>query len=377
MAKNKLGVYIHLPFCLKKCNYCDFCSYTNVSDDEKERYIDALCRHIAKYKKKCENHEVDTVYFGGGTPTLLTTGQFEKFFSALNDSFEISENAEVTVECNPATADLEKFKKLRTFGVNRLSIGVQSANDEELKTLGRVHNFSDVKKTFSDAKSAGFENISADIMFGIPGQSEESFKKTLETVVNFGVTHISAYGLILERGTPFYKDRKKLVFPDEDTEYNMYSGAVSFLKENGYRRYEISNFAKSGFESKHNLKYWRSEEYLGFGVAAHSFFGGRRFFSPKKLSSYIGGRFTSGSFTVSDSDALAEYVMLAMRTEDGVSEEDFFKKTGKDFGEVFGEKIEPFCRAGLVVRDSGRCAFTDKGFYLSNAVLSEILEFDK
>ena len=377
MAKNKLGIYIHLPFCLKKCNYCDFCSYTNVSDDERERYIAAVGRHIEKYAKKRQNHAVDTIYFGGGTPTLLKTTQFEKIFSFLRENFDIASDAEITVECNPATADREKFKALKNMGVNRLSIGVQSVNDNELAALGRVHKFSDVEKTFADARAAGFDNVSADIMFGIPEQTEESFKKTLERVVGFAPTHISAYGLILERGTPFYKNRKKLVFPDEDSEYNMYSEAVSFLKENGYYRYEISNFAKPGFESKHNLKYWRSEEYLGFGVAAHSFFGGRRFYSPKKLSSYIGGRFVAGSSTVSEGDAMAEYVMLAMRTSSGVNEEDFYKKFGKKFGDIFGEKLEPFCRSGLVVRESGRCVFTDKGFYLSNAVLSEILEFDK
>ena len=220
--KRPLGIYIHVPFCLKKCLYCDFCSYVGADDTLRGRYVDALCRHISQYRELCSDREVDTVYFGGGTPTLLSPDQFAKVFSALHESFTVSPDAEMTVECNPATADLEKLRALRRLGVNRLSIGVQSANDGELASLGRVHSFADARAVFSDAREAGFDNVSVDVMFGIPHQTRESFGRSLEEILSLSPDHVSAYGLILEEGTPFYANSENLVLPDEDTEYNMY-----------------------------------------------------------------------------------------------------------------------------------------------------------
>lgn len=368
-----LGIYIHIPFCIKKCNYCDFCSFPNVTEAQKDAYVSALCRDIASWREKCAGHTVDTVYFGGGTPTLLSVSQFERIFDALHKSFDVSDFVEITTECNPATADVTYFSELHKMGMNRLSIGVQSANDNELKALGRVHLFSDAVKAFHDARVAGFDNISADIMFGIPEQTENSFAQTLERVLELAPRHVSAYGLILEPDTPFFVNQKNLVLPDEDTEYNMYTDAVSTLAAAGLKRYEISNFALPGSESRHNLKYWHRDEYLGFGVSAHSFFDETRFFVPSELDEYIEGAHTVGSERIDRKDAVNEYVMLAMRLTQGVSEAEFEQRFTKSFDEVFGCRIKSFEDVGLIVRDGGRCAFTDRGFYVSNSVLSEII----
>ncbi len=378
MTKEKsLGIYLHIPFCIRKCLYCDFCSYPDTSEDQRQKYVDALCLDIEKRGKSCKGYIADTVYFGGGTPTLLSLAQFGKIFSALNIAFDIDPDAEITVECNPATADKAYFKGLRALGVNRLSIGMQSAHGRELSALGRAHTPEDFIKAFSDAREAGFDNLSADVMFGIPEQTEESFKKTLQILTELEPEHISAYGLILEPGTPFFANRENLVLPDEDSEYNMYTDAVGFLARHGYERYEISNFSKPGKESRHNMKYWLRDEYVGLGVSAHSFLGEKRSFAPRDIDEYVSGRFEEGCEEISENDAMCEYVMLSMRVSRGVEENVFLHRFGRDFEEVFGERLKPYCDGGFVVRKDGRYAFTDSGFYVSNTILADLLSFEE
>ncbi len=372
--KKPLGIYVHIPFCLKKCLYCDFCSFAGTSESVRDAYTDAVCRHISEYRERCADYTVDTVYFGGGTPTLLSVGQLSRIMGAVRDAFDVAKNAEITTECNPATADLEKLRSLRALGFDRISLGVQSANDGELAALGRVHTFADAKKAFSDARAAGFENISVDLMFGIPHQTRESFRHTLDEVLSLSPDHVSAYGLIIEDGTPFSANFEKLVLPDEDTEYNMYIDARRAFESRGLSRYEISNFAANGRRSRHNMKYWRCDEYLGFGCSGYSFFGGERFFSPRELDTYIGGTFTSDQKdTVTPLD---EFVMLGMRMTDGIDESEFLRRFGVSFEERYGKALEPFVRDGFVIRRDGVTRFSDEGFYVSNAVLSEILTFD-
>ncbi len=370
--KRPLGIYIHIPFCLKKCLYCDFCSYVGTSESERDDYVAALCHHISEYREGCTGYTVDTVYFGGGTPTLLTEAQFSRIFKALRSTFDISDNAEITTECNPATADLEKLRALRELGVNRLSLGVQSANDDELAALGRVHRFGDAVRAFAEAREAGFENISADLMFGIPNQTRESFALTLKKVLSLSPNHISAYGLILEEGTPFYTNSENLVLPDEDTEYTMYTDAWKALEERGLSRYEISNFAPSAFRSRHNLKYWKYDDFLGFGCSAYSFFEGERFSCPRDLSAYTQGVFIDGE--KEDVCPQDEFVMLGMRLADGIDETEFERRFGVSFEERFQKPLEPFVKKGLVIRESGHTRFSDEGFYVSNAILSDILQ---
>ena len=374
MKAKGLGVYIHIPFCIRKCNYCDFCSFPNSSPKIMERYADELCRRINDFSKRAAAHVVDTVYFGGGTPTLLPIPCFEKLMGTLKDSFTISPDAEISCECNPASIDKNGLIALRQLGINRLSIGLQSAINTERALLGRVHSFEDFKRTFKDARDAGFDNVSADLMYGIPSQTKESFKNTLIALTELSPEHISAYGLKIEDGTAFAKTQDSLVLPDEDTEYEMYELCVKLLADAGYERYEISNFAKLGFESKHNLRYWRLDDYIGFGVAAHSFFGGERFGNSRDIEGFLcGNNIVEESYFPSPKDTLSEYVMLGLRLGKGISRKDFYTRFGKELDEVF-PTLKNYVENDFLKDENGSVAFTTKGFFVSNTILSELLE---
>ena len=372
--KKSLGIYIHIPFCLKKCLYCDFCSFP----DKKglyEEYTEELIRRIKSVSAVCSEHRVDTVYFGGGTPTLLPLNCFEKLADTLLSSFDVAQNAEVTAECNPATASAQYLSELRKTGVNRLSIGLQSVHENELKALGRAHSFEDFLKTYGQAMAAGFENISADLMYGIPEQTAESFRESLSALAQLSPQHISAYGLKIEKGTPFYKMRDDLSLPDEDTEYEMYLSMSEILGGHGYEKYEISNFSKKGFESKHNLRYWQGGEYLGFGVAAHSYFFGERFGNSRDIGAFLRGEsIECERSSVDEKEKLREYIMLSMRLSSGMELSEFEKKAKKSFVELYGRTNE-LIKNGYIKYENGRIAFTDKGFFVSNAILSDMLDF--
>ncbi len=364
-----LGIYVHIPFCIKKCLYCDFCSFPDSLCDM-SAYTDEICRRIREAHDACLEYVVDTVYFGGGTPTLLPIGEFEKLFSALRDSFNIESGAEITCECNPATADEGYFRTLRALGVNRLSIGLQSANGNELRALGRAHSLDDFLKAFSEARAAGFDNISVDLMYAIPEQTPASFEYSIDRVIELSPEHISSYGLKIEENTPFAKCRDRLILPDEDEEFLMYKLLGDKLGKNGYNKYEISNFAREGYESRHNIRYWRCEEYLGFGVAAHSYFNGERYGNSRDIGGFIAGRdITEDRQVISERDRDIEYVMLGLRLAEGVDE-------GK-LSSIVKNKYPYVCqmiKSGFMQERNGRISFTDKGFFVSNHILSEILE---
>ena len=372
----ELGLYLHIPFCRQKCLYCDFCSFPKPEAELVASYVDALCRDIERYADRCRNRLVDTVYFGGGTPTLLPISEFEKIFSSLAKSFSISDNAEISSECNPATADREYLSALRSLGVNRLSVGLQSANENELRALGRIHTYSDFVELYRNARDAGFENISADLMYGIPEQTQESFKKTLFELVYLAPEHISAYGLKVEEGTPFGKMADRLILPDEDIEYEMYVDCTNYLLKNGYAKYEISNFARAGFESRHNIKYWKGDDYIGLGVSAHSYFEGVRYSNSRDIKGYIAGAdITDEKRKIPPSEQMTEYTMLGMRMSEGVDILEFRKRFGVDFDSVYGEKLKKYIDGGYVLANDKCRAFSDKGFFVSNFILSDILEF--
>ena len=364
-----LGIYVHIPFCIKKCFYCDFCSFPDSLCDM-SAYTDELCRRIIEAHDVCREYVVDTVYFGGGTPTLLQISDFAKIFSALRDSFNIDTGAEITCECNPATADMEYFRELRELGVNRLSIGLQSANDNELRALGRAHSFEDFLKVFSDARAAGFDNISVDLMYAIPEQTLQSFEYSIDRVIELSPEHISSYGLKIEENTPFAKCRDRLILPDEDEEFLMYKLLGDKLLENGYNKYEISNFARDGYESRHNIRYWRCHEYLGFGVAAHSYFGGERYGNSRDIKGFVAGKdISEDRQTISSRDRDIEYVMLGLRLAEGVDE--------SKLSSIIKNKypyIRQMIKNGFMQEKDGRISFTDKGFFVSNHILSEILD---
>ncbi len=368
----KLGVYIHIPFCIKKCNYCDFCSFPNRGEQDFRDYTDELCRRIREFGRENGKRTADTVYFGGGTPTLLPTECFEDIMQALKEAFDIEADAEITTECNPASIDAQGLSELRKLGINRLSVGLQSANENELSLLGRVHDFEEFRQTFFDARRAGFDNIGVDLMYGIPDQTVDSFENTLREVCKLSPEHISAYGLKIEEGTVFGKNRGRLNLPDEDTEAEMYLLAQRVLGDNGYRRYEISNFTRCGYESRHNMRYWTLGDYIGFGVSAHSYFEGERFASSADLTAFLRGEdITEQRRRIFGRERAEEYLMLAMRLSEGVDIEEYVRIGGKPLDSA---RLSLLADSGYLRFGDGRIAFTTKGFFVSNAILCELLD---
>ncbi len=372
-----LGLYIHIPFCRSKCLYCDFCSFPRVDTERIETYVSALCHDLASRSDDAAAYTVDSVYLGGGTPTLLPARLLVKILETVFSHYRVAKDTEITAECNPATGDRTMFAQMHRVGFNRLSIGLQSAHDTELRALGRLHSFSDFERTFLQARDAGFDNISADVMSGIPHQTTESYLQTLERLCALSPEHISAYGLTVEDETPFGRMGARLILPDEDETRQMYLEGIALLAKKGYAQYEISNFAKLGYESRHNLKYWNCEPYLGFGPAAYSDFGGVRFGNSRDLDAYIEGRdICIDSEMPSPRDRMNEYVMLRMRLAAGVNEEDFEGRFGMSFEKTFGKQLQAYESGGFVKKTADGWAFTPAGMYVSNTILSEILEFD-
>ena len=370
-----LGIYVHIPFCIKKCNYCDFNS-SSASVEVQNIYTDSLVREIKAFGK-LKKVSADTVFFGGGTPTLLGEENLEKIITAIKENINILPENEFTVECNPKTASLKKFRLLKELGVNRLSLGVQSMDDKILSTLGRAHNLKDFMECYAAARIAGFENISFDLMFAVPNQTEKIWQKTLEIAVKFEPKHISAYSLQLEEGTEFYANQENYKFPDDDENRRMYQFLVDFLSEKGYNRYEISNFALSGFESRHNLKYWDLTEYVGFGLGSSSFFEGARYQNPEIMADYLD---FADNFTPlwekekeSENDLISEFMFLGLRLDKGVSDLEFKLKFGKSFFEIFKKEIAENVEKGLLIKENDRIYLSAKGFDLANSVMSDFL----
>ena len=339
-------------------------------------YTDALCRDLSDKAALCGKYTVDTMYFGGGTPTVLPVSSLERILETVFACYRVSKNAEITAECNPATAGYETFLRMRHAGFNRLSMGLQSAHEKELKALGRLHSFEDFCATFTDARRAGFTNLSADVMFGIPHQSTESLLLTLEKLCSLSPEHISSYGLGIEEGTPFGRMADRLPLPDEDTVCEMYRMGAEYLASQGYLQYEISNFAKAGYESRHNLKYWNCDAFLGFGPSAYSDFGGERFGYSRDVDAYIEGRAALlERERPTPLQRANEYVMLRMRLCDGVCVAEFDERFGLSFENLFGKTVKRFLKMGLIEGTDKGYRFTAEGMLVSNAILSELLDF--
>ena len=370
---DKTGIYIHVPFCLSKCHYCDFCSRTRADDETKSLYVKRLCEEIRACSEKLGGSRTpaDTVYFGGGTPTLLSPSQFGEILGVVDDCFGIEKYAEITAETNPKTADRSKLGEMRALGINRLSIGMQSVHDDELRTLGRIHNHADFLAAFDDARRAGFDNISADLMYGIPLQTKDSFEISVRTLVSLAPEHISSYCLTVEEGTNFARRRERLNLPDDDSVSDMYLTMTDILKSSGYKKYEISNFAYNGQVSRHNLKYWKRENYLGFGPAAHSFFGGVRYSNSRDVEAYLcGENICEGTEKITSDGAMDEYVMLGMRLSEGIDIGEFEGLFGVKFMSRYGNVFKRFSPEFVHI-DEKKCFFTDKGMFVSNYILSE------
>ena len=377
--KRNVGIYIHVPFCLSKCHYCDFCSVQRADEEKREQYVKMLCEEIESFAEKIgESGEIpiaDTVYFGGGTPTLLSVDQLSRLLRCVSDNFGIAEGAEITAETNPKTSDREKLTEMRRIGINRLSIGMQSVHNRELKALGRIHSFEDFLVTFSDARAAGFDNISVDLMYGIPEQTDESFKMSVKTLAELDPEHISSYCLTIEEGTNFGRRRDGLILPDEDAVSDMYADMSEILTKYGYHKYEISNFSKVGRESRHNVKYWRLDDYLGFGVAAHSCFVGKRFAHSRDIDAYLRGEsIIIDVEELSQREMMNEYVMLGMRLSSGVDLGGFKARFGTELLDEFKE-LKKYAPEFVNIDHIG-CRFTEKGMFVSNFILSDVLDFD-
>ena len=368
-SSQRTGLYLHVPFCRHKCLYCDFCSFPHPTRERMEAYAERLCGDLSETSA---GERVDTVYFGGGTPTLLPTPSLIKILQTVQRVYSVEEDAEITLECNPDTVGAEALSELRRAGFNRISIGMQSANEEELRRLGRGHRFEDLCKTFHAARDAGFENISLDVMSGIPAQTVESYLQTLRAAVSLAPEHLSAYGLTVEEGTGFARlqQRGALPLPDEEETRRMYFEGAEYLESQGYRQYEISNFAKSGYESRHNLKYWCCEEYLGFGPAAYSDYRGARFGNSRDLDAYLAGRsILCEREEPNEAERENEYVMLKMRLCEGVSAEEFDARFGAGRFARFAERLEKFVPHDLVLHRGDRFALPREGMYVSNAIV--------
>lgn len=367
------GLYIHVPFCRSKCPYCDFYSCLSKNADI-DSYVDALLDEIKTGKRTkafAANAEMvfNTVYFGGGTPSVLGAERIGKILEAARESYTVAENAEITVECNPSTVDEEFFKKASSYGANRISLGMQSAVDNERRKLGRFADRNQVLSAINSARKSGIENISLDVMLGVPEQTMQSLDDTIDFCIEADVPHISAYMLSIEEGTVFYKRADSLNLPDEDTVCDMYMHLSERLKETGFAHYEISNFAKRGYESRHNLKYWNCEEYLGLGPSAHSFTDGRRFFFPRDIRSFINGENAEYDSTGGDSE---EYIMLRLRLADGINFDEYKNRFHEDFSGEIIKKARVFEKQGLLNITENKMFLTVQGFLISNYIISEL-----
>ena len=369
------GLYIHIPFCKSKCKYCDFNSFANREKDI-EPYFSALNNELSAWSEKLASRQFDTVYFGGGTPSFVGPSILCKCIEHIKKIFPISSDCEITVECNPGTIGFDGLKKLKSAGANRLSIGLQSTDSQTLSVLGRIHSVNDFEECLAAARFAGFDNISLDLMYGLPDMTMEKWEKTLEKAVSYLPQHISAYALKIEDGTPFSK--MQLNLPDEDLCSDMYEKAVEILRKNGYCRYEISNFALPGKESRHNQKYWECCDFLGLGAGAYSCINNVRFNNAADIIEYI-QKINPTGFAVNEkeeisfAEQMSEFVFLGLRCEKGISKTEFKNRFGKNIKDYFGQPIEKYINLGFLIDENGFLRFSDKGFFVSNTILSDFI----
>lgn len=366
-------LYIHIPFCVRKCAYCDFLSASG-SEEAKASYTEALLREIEAVKT--EKREVSSIFVGGGTPSALSPSLMGDIFEKIYKSFSVAPDAEITIEANPGTLSKEKLFLYRNVGINRLSLGLQSPEAAELKSLGRIHTYEEFLESFSLAREAGFQNINVDLMCALPDQTYEGWIRNLRTVAALHPEHISAYSLIIEEGTPFAK--RKLNLPDEDTEYRMYEDTAGILAEYGYEQYEISNYAKKDLACQHNVGYWTRKEYLGLGLGAASLWGNQRFSNTSDFSAYLKDsgspeKIRENRETLSLEDEMSEFMFLGLRMTEGVSKAEFLEGFGTPIESVYGNVLDKYKSVGLLEEKEGRIFLTRAGIHVSNGVMAEFL----
>lgn len=402
MNKKKLEIYVHIPFCAKKCAYCDFLSFPGNMRMRRE-YTDKLLEEIRIQSSFVREYQVDTIFLGGGTPSVLDVSDITAIMGALKEHYDIAPDAEITIEVNPGTVKMEGLVAYREAGINRVSMGLQSADDKELRYLGRIHTYDEFLKSFQRVRMAGFTNVNVDLISAIPGQTPESWRNTLKKTAMLKPEHISAYSLIVEEGTPFYdrygghvemesyemspEERRRLMalpdLPDEDTEREMYYMTRNCLAEQGYERYEISNYARPGFECRHNVGYWTGTGYLGLGLGASSYLEGCRFHNTSDFQSYVSAHFDDEAEfcqalrqdmeQLSVKSKMEEFMFLGLRLTRGVSAEGFITRFGQSIRNVYGGVIDKLEREGLLEHKNGYYHLTERGLDLSNYAMSLFL----
>ena len=386
MKEQTLELYVHIPFCKKKCRYCDFLSFAG-EEGTQETYTQARIREIGAGRGK-ENKKVSSVFVGGGPPSILSVRRMEEIFEALRESFFLAEDAEITIECDPGTLKKEKLEVYKCLGVNRLSLGLQSAKNEELRLLGRIHTWETFLESFQMARKAGFENLNVDLISALPGQTVESWRETLEKTITLSPEHISAYSLIIEEGTPFYQEYEEdakireaggdpQFLPSEDAERQMYEDTEKILGNAGYSRYEISNYAKPGMACQHNMGYWQRKEYIGLGLGASSLYREGRWRNSENLLEYCNRKQDMPERKdlqkLSRKDQMEETMFLGLRLMEGVEEEAFFREFGCTCREVYGEVLDRLEDQGLLKEENGRIFLTSHGIDISNYCMAEFL----
>ncbi len=382
MVREKLQLYIHIPFCIRKCDYCDFLSFP-ASREVQKAYLEALISQIRQSEHG--GKRVSSIFIGGGTPSLLEGEEMIRLMEEIRDVFFIMKDAEITLEANPGTLSEKKVVCFKKAGINRLSIGLQSADNKELQRLGRIHSFEQFLENYKSARNAGFSNINIDLMSALPGQNVESYRRTLEKVLALSPEHLSAYSLIIEEGTPFYQqygeENKRReegktchLLPSEEEERQMYYDTEKYLSEKGYQRYEISNYAKKGYECRHNIGYWKRENYLGMGLGAASLMGHERFCMTSDLKAYVSGDFGKKKVQLlSEAEEMEEFMFLGLRLRDGVRRSDFEKHFGIKYSMVYGQITETLVAQGLLENCGERIKLTDRGMDVSNYVMAQFL----
>ena len=378
LNKTALGLYIHVPFCRSKCQYCDFYSVTCKDDKLMDQYLDAVCDHLKEAGALAPNYKVDTIYFGGGTPSFFGAEGMAIILTTIRRNFDVDTNAEITFEANPDSINDRLLHRLYAEGFNRVSLGIQTDDDEILKKLGRPHTYAQAVTAYQRIRKAGFRNVSVDLMYGLPGQTLRTWQETLDNVLKLLPEHISCYGLKVEEGTPLYTYKDAANLPDDDLQADMYLAAVEMLRSRGYRQYEISNFCRKGLYSRHNMKYWTGGEYLGFGPSASSDFAGKRFTLSRDLQTYIqgirdGGEVMDEVQEIPLRERAGEYLMLRLRTSQGIAADEYerlFLLPFEPLGEVLA-KHRAFGYTGI--NDEGRWYLTPKGYLLSNTIISDLL----
>lgn len=377
--KKDLGLYIHIPFCVKKCAYCDFLSWKG-SDEEREAYVQALEKEISSYSEFAKDYRVSTVFFGGGTPSVLEGEQTERILKKIRDTFRVEKDAEITLEMNPGTAQKEKLLLYRELGINRLSIGLQSVKNENLKLLGRIHTYGDFLDSYRMAREAGFDNISADLISSLPGQTLEEWKEELEILQETPLEHISVYQLIIEKGTEFYEKygEHEELLPDEETSREIYLWTGKYLKEHGFEQYEISNYARPSRKSRHNLRYWERKDYLGLGLGAASMVHNIRMSNTRDWKKYIEGsqnpkRLREEVEFLEEPRQMEEFMFLGLRKTEGVSRKEFRRTFGRELDMVYEKALEKHLENGMLEASKDRIRLSQAGILVSNQVLSDFI----